>query len=454
MLRNIHHPSTRELLDSGAGVIHFPAGSSYTGEQSLELHVHGGAATITDILTALGGWGRGVRLAEPGEFTRRAFENGRLDLASGEALGGLVEAETSVQRRVALRGTQGLQARRFEGIREELLGAMAMTEAIIDFSDEDGVEEGTWKSARERVSALGELLRAELGVASDGTREEGREGEGERKHVRHVGEILTTGVRLAIYGPPNAGKSSLLNRLADRNAAIVSDIPGTTRDVLQVHLDLGGYKVIVYDTAGIRDDASPTQASPGSEGRSPLDQIERIGIDRAKEVVKAADLALLVLPADDPSAWQNASIIRPDAYTETDPDLIFYNKSDLLSSTQTPTSPVSLSSPTPLAFTGSVRTNDGISHLISSLAQLLSSKYSLSTTEAPLITQSRHRFHLHECLTHIDAFQEIASMSDPDLVLAAEELRYAAKAVGKVTGRDVTPDEILGSIFATFCIGK
>uniref|UniRef100_V5ELW3 TrmE-type G domain-containing protein n=2 Tax=Kalmanozyma brasiliensis (strain GHG001) TaxID=1365824 RepID=V5ELW3_KALBG len=383
-------------------------------------------------------------MAEPGEFTRRAFENGRLDLASGEALGGLVNAETSVQRKVALQGTQGLQTKRFEEIRETLLGAMAMVEALIDFSDEDGVEEGTWAKARERVEALGELLRSELGISSeheDTRRTEGMGGQ-ENKHIRHIGEILTTGVRLAIYGPPNAGKSSLLNRLADRNAAIVSDIPGTTRDVLQVHLDLGGYKVIVYDTAGIRDDPILDGSS------SSLDQIERIGIDRAKQVIKAADLALLVLPANDPHAFSE-SIIRPDAYTSTDPDLILYNKSDLL-----PDSHKSVATSNALTFTGSVRTNEGISDLISSLARLISTKYALSSNEAPLITQSRHRCHLHECLAHIDAFQQMATAAEPDLVLAAEELRYAAKAVGKVTGRDVSPDEILGSIFATFCIGK
>ncbi len=177
VLRNIHHPHTHELLDSGAGVVYFPVGESYTGEESLELHVHGGLATVRDVLDALGtfssserigdeGIGGKVRPAEAGEFTRRAFENGRLDLNSAEALHSLIDAETTIQRKVALQGTRGLQTARYDAIREELLKAMAMTEALIDFSDEDGVEEGTWLAAQRSVDEVGALLRSELGLSS------------------------------------------------------------------------------------------------------------------------------------------------------------------------------------------------------------------------------------------------------------------------------------------------
>ncbi|SJX61448.1 related to MSS1-mitochondrial GTPase involved in expression of COX1 [Sporisorium reilianum f. sp. reilianum] len=437
VLRNIHHPRTGELLDARAGVIVFPQHRSYTGEEALELHVHGGVATVSAVLDALAEMGKGVRMAEAREFTRRAFERGRVDLAKAEAVHGLVVAETAVQRRVALQGVGGAQTRRYDEMRATLVDAMAMVEALIDFADEDGVEEGTWAAATHSVNDLATLLRSELGLSTPNAQDGHKE---PRKAVRHVGEILTTGIRLALYGPPNAGKSSLLNTLADRAAAIVSATPGTTRDVLQVHLDLAGYKVVVYDTAGIRDAPAATSGA--------LDDIERIGIERARHVVAAADLALLVLPATETVEAQ--TVLRPHSYGASDPDLVFYNKSDLLPSSAPPVA----SSATQRSWRGSVRTNAGLPELIGDLAGLISRKYALDTAEPALITHSRHRALLLQCLAHIDAFQLLAAQEDVDLVLAAEHLRYAAKQVGRVTGRDVSADEILGSVFATFCIGK
>lgn len=440
-------------------MIYFPPGRSYTGEEGLELHIHGGFATVRDVLDAIGSYGAGVRPADPGEFTRRAYTNNRLDLASAEALHSLITSETSIQRHIALLGTTGLQTQRYEAIRAELLNAMAMIEALIDFSDEDGVEEGTLSRAVASVESLAGLLRSELGLNDPEENKDGNTG-GEKRGGgrRHVGEVLTNGIRLAIYGPPNAGKSSLLNRLADRKAAIVSDVPGTTRDVLQVNLDLNGYKVVVYDTAGIRDgpQVNPEHSVDASGDRGmerAVDEIEAIGIERARQAVNEADLSLLVLPASPPESMPGFEILRPASYTHSDPDLVFYNKVDLLHPSTTTASSVT---DTRRSWSGSVRTGTGMSDLINGLADLIAKKYSMTQTEAPLITQSRHRFLLNECLGHIHQFLTLAGGdgAEVDLVLAAEELRYAAKAVGKLMGRDVSPDEILGSIFSTFCIGK
>lgn len=415
-MRNLHHPVTGDMLDAGAGVIAFPHDQSYTGEESLELHVHGGIATVSDVLDALACKGRP---AEPGEFTRRAFENDRMDLTASEALHSLVNAETSVQRRVALQGAGGLQTARYEAIRTTSLEAMALVEALIDFGEEDSVENGTWSAAKEKVTAMITLVRSELGSEQHGS------------NKRHVGEIVTQGIKLALYGPPNAGKSSLLNRLADRRAAIVSPVPGTTRDVLNVNLDLGGYKVVVYDTAGLRKTAHEA------------DMVEQIGMERARDAVRDSDIALLVAPVD-----SAAEALRPESYVATEPDLVFYNKTDLLGEAK------NLPSAHTQAWYGSVKTDDGISDLIHGLQSVIKRKYSEAVKEPLLITQTRHRYHLHESLKHLSQFQQYARSNDPDLVLAAEELRHAAQAVGKITGRHVNPDEILGTIFSTFCIGK
>src|SRR5262247_1426491 len=253
-LVRVRDPASAEVIDEGLA-LWFPAPRSETGEDMAELQVHGGRAVITAVLAALAKL-PGLRPAEAGEFTRRAFENGRMDLTAVEGLADLVAAETEAQRRQAFRQLKGLLGERAESWRQRLIEALALVEAGIDFSDEDDVPEGTMARALELIQPLAE----EISKAGAGQ-----------------GERLREGLRVAIAGPPNAGKSTLFNRLARREAAIVSPFPGTTRDVLEVHLDLGGYPVTVLDTAGIRETEDP---------------IEREGVRRANEQAASADLVL------------------------------------------------------------------------------------------------------------------------------------------------------------------
>ncbi|KAJ1034572.1 hypothetical protein NDA18_001428 [Ustilago nuda] len=218
--------------------------------------------------------------------------------------------------------------------------------------------------------------------------------------------------------------------------------------VLQVNLDLAGYKVLVYDTAGIRDD-DPERSSDVERWDRKVDEIEAIGIERAREALRKADLSLLVLRATTEGSTK-FEVLRPNSYTENDPDLVFYNKVDLLPHACNTSDPL----PRRRVWKGSVLAGSQLPDLIDGLAEVIAKKYAITQTEAPLITQSRHRILLSECLDHVDQFLALVGGEEMHPVLAAEELRYAAKAVGKFTGRDVSPDEILGSIFSTFCIGK
>jgi tRNA modification GTPase len=265
-LRLIRDPQTNELLDQGL-VLWFPGPKSETGEDMAELHIHGGRAVIAGVLEALGKI-EGCRMAEPGEFARRGFENGKLDLTGVEGLADLVEAETAAQRRQALGQAGGKLYRLYEGWRQRLIGAMAQLEAAIDFSDEPDVAKGTANRARSEVKALAADISAHL---DDGRR----------------GELLREGFRVVLAGPPNAGKSSLLNALAQRDVAIVSEEPGTTRDVIEVRLDLGGLPVIVSDTAGLRE-------APG--------KVEQEGMRRTLKRAREAELIFWIIDVTAPPA--------------------------------------------------------------------------------------------------------------------------------------------------------
>jgi tRNA modification GTPase len=394
-LRRLRNPGSQAVLDE-ALVLWFPGPNTETAEDMAELHLHGGRAVVAAVLEALGRL-PGFRPAEAGEFTRRAFENGRLDLTAVEGLADLVLAETEAQRAQAMRQFQGLLGERAEAWRQTLIGALALVEARIEFSDEADVPEDLISPALHAARELFEEIEKTL-----------RDG--------HRGERLREGLVVAIAGPPNAGKSSLLNRLARRDAAIVSEYPGTTRDVIEVHLDLGGYPVTLLDTAGVRDSDDP---------------VEQEGVRRARARAKAADLVLWV-----EDATRGGGQIRNEYKNE----LIVHNKVDLLDSAAK--QPMESEQ----AFEISALTGAGVDLLVAAVGQFAAD--ALSGGEPPLVTRQRHRDALRECA---DALGRAAAARQEELV--AEELRLAARALGRLTGR-VDVEDILDVIFRDFCIGK
>src|SRR5262245_5055531 len=398
--RRVRHPATGEVLDE-ALVLWFPGPKSETGEDMAELHVHGGRAVIAGVLGALGGI-EGCRLAEPGEFARRAFENGKIDLTAAEALADLVDAETEAQRRQALRQAGGALARLYDGWRADLIRAQALTESGIDFSDEADVSARASEEAREVVARLLPSIRQHL---DDGRR----------------GEILREGFRVAIAGPPNVGKSSLLNALASREAAIVSDEAGTTRDIIEVALDLGGIPVIFSDTAGIREAGG---------------KVEREGIRRAVARARDADLVLWLMDATNPQP------APPDLASRSGEMLQVVNKIDLLHGL----GGRAIDEPGWLRL--SVLTCEGLPALANAIQAKAAS--AVGASEAPAITQARHRQQIEAASETLDAYLAGATA---ELELRAEDLRRAAAALGRITGR-VDVEDVLSEIFGRFCIGK
>ncbi len=393
-------PETGAALDDGMAVS-FPGPHSYTGEDVVELHVHGGAAVLAAILDALGRR-PGLRLAEPGEFTRRAVIAGKMDLTAAEGLLDLIEAETDAQRRQALRQADGALGRLYDQWRAVLVGALAHLEAEIDFPDE-GLPEELAASVRRDLSDLVGAMTRHL--------------DDDRR-----GERLRQGVRIAILGPPNAGKSSLLNLLAQRDAAIVAATAGTTRDVIEVRLDLGGYPVLLGDTAGIREAA---------------DDIEAEGVRRAHKWAEEADLKIVVLAADALDAGGGAAALS--GLIEGDTALVI-NKIDVGVPDDTPFAP-SLG-----VYPLSVRTGDGVEAFLSALAAAVRTRIGLG--DAPLVTRARHRDAVLECRAAL-ARASVAALPE----LAAEDLRLAVRALGRITGA-VDVEELLDVIFRDFCIGK
>lgn len=379
-------------IDEGL-VLFFPAPHSYTGEDVAELHLHGSRAVLEAIFAVLASHA-GVRMAEPGEFTRRAVENGKLDLTQAEAVADLVDAETQSQRVQALDQLGGALSALYEGWRQKLIAISAEVEAAIDFADED-IPDDTLNFARQKAQGLAKDIAAHLGDA-------------------RRGEIVREGVKVAIIGPPNAGKSSLLNALARRDVAIVSAEPGTTRDVIEVRLDIAGMAMRVFDTAGLRE-------ATGVEGE---------GIRRAQLAAENADI--IVLLRDGTLADVPLENFIPTGVQA--PVICAWNKADL---------------PCPVPRDGlslSVKSGAGLDRLLSEIARRAQEAW-LSGTGAPL-TRPRHRVALQAALSALD---RATMTTEPELF--AEDIRLALRAIGRITGA-VDVEDILDVVFRDFCIGK
>lgn len=384
-------------------ILFFEGPESYTGEDVAEFHVHGGTAVVGALLDALAA--QGLRLAEPGEFTRRAFENGKLDLAQAEGVADLVDAETEAQRRQALDQLGGRLSQVHARWSDMLVEALAMLEAAVDFPDEE-VPADVAARARPVLERL--VVELEL-AAADAER----------------GERVREGFRIALIGAPNAGKSTLLNALAGRDAAIVTATPGTTRDIIEVPMVLAGYKALLADTAGLRETG---------------DEIEAEGVRRARTWAAGADLRLWLVDGSSDAAVQVPMELRPD-------DLCLITKRDLPSGPMggwaagqakrlgLGSAEISAQGPSDLAWLKSTLEE----RVVDALAGL----------EPPAATRIRHQ----ELLTDAADRLRHALGQDEHLELAAEDVRLAARALDRITGR-IDPEQVLGRIFSTFCIGK
>jgi tRNA modification GTPase len=397
--RSIRNPITGEALDE-ALVIWFPAPNSFTGEDVVELHLHGGRSVVDGVLDVLGGLD-GYRLAEPGEFTRRAFENGKMDLTEAEGLADLIDAETSAQRRQALRQMGGALGEIYEDWRNRLIKVLAYFEASIDFSEEDIPDDLMEQTHRDSLNLLAEVEKHLL--------DSGR------------GERLRDGIHIAILGAPNAGKSSLLNILVRREAAIVSETAGTTRDIIEVRLDLDGYPVVIADTAGIRE----------SE-----DAIEQEGVRRALGRAEDVDLKIVLLEGEGQEAAVGGLV--------DENSLLLVNKIDLYPLDV----PVTINDVD--AFGISAKTGEGIDGFLNSLGEMVQARFAM--TESVVLTRARHREALNDCIVALKrAWASGPPWREPELI--AEDLRLAVRALGSITGR-VDVEDLLDKIFSDFCIGK
>ncbi len=399
-LRKINKINTSELIDEGL-ILWFPGPESYTGEDMAEIQVHGSKAVVDALHSSLSDI-ENCRLAEPGEFTRLAFQNGKINLLKAESIADLISSETEIQRQQAIKIMNGKSSDQFNFLREKLLKILSHVEAKIDFPEEDlpnNILDEIKNSSDEVINKIKKIL-----------------------NDQKVGERIREGFKIAILGPTNAGKSSLMNLLSNRDVAIVSEIAGTTRDVIETHLNIDGYPVIISDTAGIRDSK---------------DEIEKKGIKLSLNRAEEADLKLVVVDAKSLDFTDVLkSLLDENA-------ILVINKSDLLEKDIDP----KIKKINHVLI--SIKENKNIEELILKIKNNLKNKF--LTSDDILITRERHRQHLQQCLDHLNNFNQKKEIEDFDK--AAEDLRLATRHLGMIVGK-VDVEDILGSIFNDFCIGK
>ena len=399
-LKKFNKNGGKELIDEGV-IIWFPGPNSYTGEDLAEFHVHGSRAVVGAMHSAISKV-KNCRLAEPGEFTKRAFQNGRINLLKAESVADLISSETEIQRRQALKIMSGKSSDKFDFWRKELLKILSHVEAKIDFPDED-LPKNVIKEIQKKSNRILNEIKKTL-------------------NDQKVGERIREGFKIAIVGPPNSGKSSLLNYLSKRDVAIVSEIAGTTRDVIETHLNFDGYPVIASDTAGIR---------------SAKNEIERKGIKIALKRAEDADLRVIIVSS------KNADLTGVLRKLLTKNAILVINKSDLLKGK------LNTKFKKYEHVLISIKKDSNLNKLISKIKSKLKNKF--TTTEDILITRERHRQNLINCVNHLEKFEKKKSAQEFDK--AAEDLRLATRHLGMIVGK-VDVEELLGSIFNDFCIGK
>jgi tRNA modification GTPase len=418
------------LLDE-ALTLYFQAPKTYTGENILELHLHGGTAIIQSVLNTIGSLhdpdnGINIRYAQNGEFSQRAFINGRFDLTELEGVREMIDAETETQRIAALSSLTGDSKKIFHHWREQIVNNIALLTTVIDFGEEHDLEEVAelFNTVDSNITAISTDINQYLAK------------------IRRS-EILMKGIKLVLLGPPNAGKSSILNFLANKDAAIVSDIAGTTRDVIDVPLDIAGYKVVVGDTAGIRS-------------IDLADSIEREGIKRAKDKSLTSDLVLVILPLDGEvdhhHLAQHISVLK----TENKKIVVILNKQDLIQSTNYEPHVESLSTELGLAkddfHVVSCLTGYGMSELSESLVHQFKTITQSESTDPVVISARAQDLLVNDVLYGFEQFK--VWKEQEDVVLATESLKQSAEGIGKITGDAIGVEEILGVVFSSFCIGK